>query len=362
MNQPKVHVLAAILAAGLPVAGPSSSSRDLGPRTDLNPRVVAVDASWHTRAPKARVARRQVCPTTMGRNVVLSGLQADRYADKTYSVATRLDVRKARWRGQYSYAIAAGGTRRICVSGGLIEGTWANATSWKTMHGTGAIVLDAPGATVEDVRIHGYGDSIRLVDRSQNFTVRRVNLSFSRDDCIENDWLHSGTVSDSLLDGCYNAFSARTYAGQNHVSNGDNHVWTVRNSLVRLQPMPRTYKGHGPGTAGFFKWDKLSPKIVLTGNVFRADMPASSVGLGIPAGKLARCSHNVMVWLGNGRYPDPLPRCFRVTRDVRVWNRAAARWLRHHASVALPGHTMESPQRIKCSRPHQLQRLRHIAP
>ncbi len=330
MNQPQALVLAAIIAAGWPVAGPGGSSRDLAPETDLNTPVVAVHASWHIHTLKAQVARRQVCPSAMGRNVVLSGLQTGRYTDQSSSVVTRLDVRKARWRGEDTYAIAAGGTRRICVSGGLIEGTWADGTSWKTMHGTGAIVLDAPGATVEDVRIHGYGDSIRLVDRSTSFTVRRLHLSFSRDDCIENDWLHAGTVSDSLLDGCYNAFSARTYAGQNHVGNGDNLVWTVRNSLVRLQPMPRTYKGQGPGTAGFFKWDTHSPKIALTGNVFRADQPASSVGLGIPAGKLARCSHNVMVWLGKGPYPDPLPRCFRVTRDVRVWNRAVAHWLRAH--------------------------------
>lgn len=330
MNPPKILALVAIIAAGLPVAGPGGSSHDLASETDLNPPVLSVHGSWHPHSRKAQAARRRVCPPTMGRNVVLSGLQTHRYADQSHSVTTRLDVRNARWRGEDSYAITAGGTRRICVSGGLIEGTWANDTSWKTMHGTGAIVLNAPGATVEDVRIHGYGDSIRLVDRSQNFTVRRLHLSFSRDDCIENDWLHSGTVSDSLLDGCYNAFSARPYAGQKDVSNGHNHVWTVRNSLVRLQPMPRTYRGPGPGTAGFFKWDKLSPKIALSGNVFRADRPASSVGLGIPAGKLARCSHNVMVWLGKGRYPNPLPRCFKVTRDIRVWNRAVARWLQHH--------------------------------
>ena len=331
MDPPKIRVLAGIVAAVLPMTGHGLSNRDVPAETARNPPLVAVDGSRPLPDLKAQ-AGPHVCPSTMGRNLVLSGLQSDPYEDQSQADATRLDVRNARWQGQNPFAIQAGGTQRICVSGGLIQGTWARDTSWKEMHSTRAIVLDAPGATIEDVRIHGYGDSIRLVDHSTMFVVRRVHLSFSRDDCIENDWLHSGIVSDSLLGGCYNAFSARTYSGQDHVHHGDNNVWTVRNSLVRLQPMPRTYKdkGKGPGTAGFFKWDKHSPKLVLTGNVFRADEPAGIVGLGIPPGKLARCSHNVMVWLGKGRYPDRLPRCFRVTRDVRVWNRASARWLRDH--------------------------------
>ena len=274
------------------------------------------------------------CSTTDGQKVVLNGLQDNSYDHRKEHKATVVDARKASWSGKDSYAIQLGGDQQICVSGGQIDGTWASDTSWKKMHGTGAVVVDAPDAKIEDVRINGYGDSIRLLDRSSDFVIRRVHLSFSRDDCIENDWLHSGTVSDSLLDGCYNAFSARTYDGQDHVHDGDKNVWTVQNSLVRLQPMPRTYedKGKGPGTAGFFKWDKHSPQLSLVGNVFRADQPASSVGLGIPAGKLASCRGNVMVWLGPGSYPEPLPSCFKVTRDVRVWNRAVAQWLRNHPS------------------------------
>jgi hypothetical protein len=111
-------------------------------------------------------------------------------------------------------------------------------------------------------------------------------------------------------------------------------VWTIKNSLVRLQPMPRPYedKGRIPGTAGFFKWDDHGPKLSLTGNVFRADQPANTVGLAIPAGKLTHCAHNVMVWLGRGPYPARLPSCFRVTKDVHVWNKAVQRWKKGHPS------------------------------
>ena len=162
--------------------------------------------------------------------------------------------------------------------------------------------------------------------------MRGVHLSYSRDDCIENDWLSSGTVQDSLLDGCYNAFSSRTYGGQSGVSDGSDHLWTIENTLVRLQPMPRVYKDRGriPGTAGFFKWDEHGPRLSLVNDVFRADQPADTVGLGIPQGRLATCSGNTMVWLGSGPYPARLPSCFTVTRDENVWNRAVAKWKQDH--------------------------------
>jgi hypothetical protein len=233
------------------------------------------------------------------------------------------------WRGRTHYAVELTGDSRVCVSGGTFIGTWPRDTSWKQMHGTGAIVLDGPRATVEDVTVRGYGDSIRMMENAGHFVVRRVHLSFSRDDCIENDWLLTGTVTGSLLDGCYNAFSARSYED---VPDGDDHVWTIRSSLVRLEPMPRTYHDEEPipGTAGFFKWDEHGPRLVLEDNVFRADQAAGPVGLGIPKDKLKSCSGNTMVWLGKGRYPGHLPSCFKLTRDKAVWDKAVADWHEAH--------------------------------
>jgi len=235
----------------------------------------------------------------------------------------------ATWRGRTHYAVELSGDSRVCVSGGTFIGTWPRDTSWKHMHGTGAIVLDGPRATVEDVTVHGYGDSIRMMENASHFVVRRVHLSFSRDDCIENDWLLTGTVTGSLLDGCYNAFSARSYQD---VPDGDDHVWTIRSSLVRLEPMPRTYNDEKPipGTAGFFKWDDHGPRLVLKDNVFRADQNAGPVGLDIPEDKLKSCSGNTMVWLGKGRYPGHLPSCFKLTRDKAVWDKAVANWHEAH--------------------------------
>lgn len=274
------------------------------------------------------------CLSGRSDRIQVTGSRSDTYSNGGLDRTTVVDARNAHWSGEHNYAVELSGDGRVCLSGGRIKGQWPSDTGWKTMHGTGAVLVDAPGATVEDLRVDAYGDSIRLLDRTQNFLVRRVHLSYSRDDCIENDWLHSGTVRDSLLDGCYNAFSSRSYDGQDNLDNGDHNTWTIKNTLVRLRPMPRPYedKGRIPGTAGFFKWDDHGPKLSLTGNVFRADQPANTVGLTIPPGKLAHCSHNVMVWLGRGPYPGRLPSCFKVTRDVRVWDRAVARWTKRYGS------------------------------
>lgn len=260
--------------------------------------------------------------------VTLTGAQGE-YERNALHGGTLIDANRAHWQGETSYALVAGGESGICITGAQITGSWSPQTPWSVMHGTAGIVLSSPVATVQDVRVHDYGDAIRFVDHAQDWEVRRAWLSYIRDDCIEDDWQHAGTVRDSLLEGCYNAFSSRTYDGQSGVSDGSGNTFTVTHSLVWLRPMAKTYNGEGePGTAGFFKWDDAAPKLSLHGNVFRADQQAGTVGLGIPPGKLASCSNNVMVWLGHGRYPDPLPRCFKVTRNVHVWDRAVRQWHR----------------------------------
>lgn len=276
-------------------------------------------------------AKKERCTSADGPAVRLVGPQSERFEPHNLPRGTVIDARDAHWDGTEAFAVVIAGARDICFSGGTLRGRWPASTSWDEMHGTGAVLMSGRGALAEDLRVDGYGDSLRFVENSPDFTVRRVHLSDSRDDCIENDWLHSGAVEDSLLDGCYNAFSARGY-GQTGARDGSEDVWRIEDSLVRLEPMQRPYKDEGlvPGTAGFFKWDQLGPGLALHGNVFRADQPANTVGLGIPEGKLVDCSDNTMVWLGEGDYPAELPDCFHVTRDVTIWHEAVDRWKQSH--------------------------------
>jgi hypothetical protein len=106
--------------------------------------------------------------------------------------------------------------------------------------------------------------------------------------------------------------------------------------------MEKVYKDSGliPGHGPFFKWNKVdnkSPQLSLHNNIFRVDQPSnSSSGLGLPEGKLAICSNNIVVWLGEGVYPDSLPNtfngqeCFSITTDKTIWDNAVQEWMDRH--------------------------------
>jgi hypothetical protein len=106
--------------------------------------------------------------------------------------------------------------------------------------------------------------------------------------------------------------------------------------------MEQIYKDRGivPGHGPFFKWnldDDHSPQLALHDNIFKVDQPANgSSGLGLPEGKLAGCSNNIVVWLGEGQYPGSLPAlfdgspCFTITTNPYVWDQAVQTWLETH--------------------------------
>jgi hypothetical protein len=284
------------------------------------------------------------CLTKSGPLITISGNQTSRYTtvSSPLAVNTKIDARTASWVGVDDAPVILEGGSDICFSGGYIQGLYPPDTTWNKMHLTAGLYALSPNIAIENVRVDDYGDAIAIQDDAANFIIRSAHISYNRDDCIENDWLHTGLVDDSLLDGCYQGFSARTYPNQPNVSDGSTNTWTIQNSLIRLQPMEKVYKNRGliPGHDGFFKWDEAhnwGPKLSLHNNIFRADQPANSGGLGLPPGKLTSCSNNIMVWLGTGDFPATLPTtfngqpCFTITKDKSVWDNAVARWKHKHS-------------------------------
>ncbi len=266
-----------------------------------------------------------------GRVSSVTGRRRDRYTG-TVAANETVDATGAVWLQVDNWPISFGGGAGGCWVGGRVIGTWPQSTPWSTFHHTGALDVTNPDFTVTGLRVHNIGDGIRIRKGASDFRVDGVHMSFLHDDCVENDQLYSGTIENSLFDGCYVAFSARPSKGDS--AEGRRNTMTFRNNVVRLQPTPTVYKGRAPGTGGFFKWDqsRRAPKLVVEDNVFRADQRPNHQDLGLPKGYDVRCRHNVVVWLGKGKYPDPLPKCFTVTRDRRVWDRAVADWY-----VAHPG-------------------------
>lgn len=256
----------------------------------------------------------------------------------------RIDASAISWIDQGDNPVKIGeNVNNICFHGGYIEGNYPLDEPWETTHGANAFsVYSVPSVTIEDLRIENHGDGIKLRETAtKNFLIRGVYMHDMRDDCIEHDWLQSGTIEDSLLDGCYVTFAARSRSGDS--VDGSGNVWVIRNTLAYLRDQIGVYKGVSPGHGLFFKLnsDGKSPQIELHNNIFRLDSNNTCCDSAhdiLPArGTMKACSNNIMVWLGNGSYPGILGNdpstgepCFTITTDKTVWDNAVAVWKTEH--------------------------------
>jgi len=278
------------------------------------------------------------CLAGRGPLIRLSGRRTKEFRKHSIAPGTRIDARGATFLGSSSarYPISIDGGGGVCIAGGAVRGQYDRKLDWATMHdmNNAAVAFTSP-TTVDGVRIDNVEDGIRP-EKTGPFTIRAVHLSYIRDDCVEDDHNQGGLIADSLFDGCYVALSERPSPSINN-SDGRNQLLTIRGSLLRLQPMPGPRHGSASelGNGEFFKWSDQASKLALYDNVFMAEK-ASQDGadkMGVPP-TLAGCANNVMVWLGPGDYPAPLPSCFTVTKDRTVWDTAVADWLHRHPHVA----------------------------
>jgi hypothetical protein len=259
-------------------------------------------------------------------DIVIEGEQLEQLQIKAFPGGSTLQATSAEWIAADNWPVDLRGTTGPgCLLGGRVAGEYSQQSPWELFHGTGAVNIAIPSFVIDGVDIDNYGDAIRIRENAPDFAIRDVRLRRIHDDCIENDFLHSGTVDGALLDGCYVGFSARPSAGDTQVAS-PGAVWTIRNTLVRLEATETVHSGPAPGHGGFFKWSDVGPSLSLHNNIFRVDQAPNHQNLGIPESALASCSDNIMVWLGDGPFPDYLPDCFTLTTDVSVWTTAVERW------------------------------------
>ena len=148
----------------------------------------------------------------------------------------------------------------------------------------------------------------------------------------ENDQLYTGVVEDSLLDGCYVAFSARPSSGDS-VDGQRQHRDDPQQRRAAAADADRL-QGPRAGQRRLLQVGRR-PRPRAAARRARQRVPRRPAPEP-PDARAARratryeCSNNVVVWLGKGRYPDKLPKCFTVTRDRAVWDRAVAAWQAAH--------------------------------
>jgi hypothetical protein len=258
----------------------------------------------------------------------------------------------------------------MCWAGGYFYSSKPWDASWddhKDLDGptrNSSVINNAShGMTVTGIHFFNVEDGPR--SRGVNWTVQHVWGEYVRDDCIENDHFLSGRVYDSLFDGCYTGISTRSSGSYN----GQGHVVTLENVLLRLHPMPYPYKwqsksgnidengnpydGSGiPYRHGkFFKYVEKNPRtnnhFVLKDSVFAAgseNIEASNFNLPHPD-LIDQCQGVVFAWLADSRFPGShnivavqrkFPGCITLLegQDARdFWRQKVIDWHQRHPHV-----------------------------
>jgi len=296
-----------------------------------------------------RVAGPGPCVAQPGASQTIRSRQTEPYDRARVAAGTVVDASGAQFLLPTARHIAvhiAGGAG-ACWSGGEALGAFPPAASWNAIHETYGMVVgvtnraDAPAFTVENFTAFAYGKGVSLdAGGDRDWTIRNVHVVYGRDDCIENDWYNSGLIDSSFFDGCYDVMSSLQDPGLD-VPDGRANIVTIRNSLLRLQVMDGIYETRPapPRHEAFWKWSATrGPKLNLHDNVFFSDDSSVSSNhadmyMAPPPGRLDECAGNIMIWEGNGPFPERLPACFTLvtgTRGLEMWDSVVALWKAHH--------------------------------
>ena len=288
------------------------------------------------------------CLKRTGPRLTVSGPQSSEY--HVYPAAnTVIDAHTATWSGGSGtepWPITIGGPGPVCLYGGTFKGAWDDsdpAVTWEDpYHHSGGITIRAPHLLVEGLRIDNQGDGVNVDVTGTDFDLRAIHLSNIHDDCIQDDFLNSGIIEDSFLESCYVGFSAAWYTAPSGTGAGntleiDN---TLEHSSCSVPYYPRASSCYGLWFKGWYDTG-TGPNLVLKNDIFRFDQVSGQLAFAgdasytLPANsKTLGCSNNIIVWTGPGNFPFPLPSCFKVTKDLSVWNNAVATWKANHPANA----------------------------
>jgi Ca2+-binding RTX toxin-like protein len=228
----------------------------------------------------------------------------------------------------------------LMLKGGTVWGEIPQNSDWQyTYNNSAALRIEfAPAVTVDNWRIDKAWDAIRILNGSDNFLINDVHISNNRDDAIENDWVLSGTIRDSLLDGVFAGISL----GNGDLHDGSAHTVTVENTFIRLQ----SYLVNGEMSHGsIFKMNTdapgTSPDLRIINSVFAIDDVTHN---GLARLKLAwenvvESHGNVFLNLSDTPLPSnyPLPPAgFTILQGQAArdyWEKVEAAWLANHDGV-----------------------------
>jgi hypothetical protein len=250
----------------------------------------------------------------------------------------RIDARTASWSkndrdGDYMVRIGTGSN--ICWHGGSIRGLWDGATEpWETYHSSNGFTGDGANLIFENIRVENYGDGAKFMERASNWTVRRAHFIDIHDDCVETDFMESGTIEDVLFEGCYYFLATRPRSSVVGVVDGRDNTIRVNNAIVWLKAVEYGYDGDRNDLGGFLKidtyhnppwgpWHEITNTIVMVDRGVRLN----------PGGVVTKSENNILVYIGPGDFPSTVPPGWTVTKDRSVYDNAVAAWKAAHPGL-----------------------------
>jgi len=290
------------------------------------------------------------CLDQVGSLTTLTGVTTRGYRDTSLADNAKIDARTwiSRLPMSVDIAVHLGGGVGGCWSGGEILGAWPPNTIFDVMHTKYPMVVSsgtsAQNYQLENVRVFNYGQGISFdAQNDRSWRLTGCYIKYDRQ-AIENDFLNSGTIDDCFVEDAQTFLSSRAYTT---TEDGSNNLVVIRNSLVSLSAHDGAYLSGLPSHNAFFKWSGsgytpgIGPKVAIYRTIFRTDSDSreqedAGEYMEPPPGKLADCEGNIMVWLGSGPYPAPLPTtfngkpCFTIVTSRAPWDSAVAAWKGRH--------------------------------
>lgn len=233
------------------------------------------------------------------------------------------------------YPFAVERAERLTIKGGRFFGQAPMDSDWVWTYCNSAAVRieDSPEATITGQRIDRAWDAIRIDDGSPDFTISGVWVSDTRDDCVENDKLYSGTIRDSLFDRCFAGISVAAIEEIDRTP-------LVRFEGVLIRMEEYLYKGEMRHTH-HIKMQSEGPQFTFHDSVVAMEtdnLIGSRNAEAIWAG-ITECDNNLLLWLGEGDIPEELtlaPDCFRTLTGAeanKAWYDARFNWIDCHPDL-----------------------------
>lgn len=233
------------------------------------------------------------------------------------------------------------------IVGGYINSLVPLQSDWEpTYHGSLASCNSAAihykyasGGTVDGVRITGAWDAVRMAVDSPNLVLKNSWISDVRDDILENDYLYSAVVKDTLVDGTFQGISLRST--DSSAPDASSKVVTISGAVIRIQNY--LYKGNQYFGA-LFKGSTVAPSNKIHNSVIAVSAAPGSATWNsywsLTWSKTIECSNNVFLWMSDAPIPSaltlPPSSCFKIYKGqeaINIWNNAKTNWINCHPKV-----------------------------